>query len=524
MAATRTIEAIPRKEAPASSQSRGLLPTATDERLVKRVRAGNEEAFAQLYERHHRKLLSYCRHMLGSLPEAEDALQQTFANAYRDIIGGEKELRVRPWLYRIAHNQCISMLRVRRAEVELPDDAPSVVGLSEEVARRDDLRELLGDLASLPRDQREALLLAELHDNSHAEVAEILGCERDKVKSLVFQARASLLKSREARSISCLEVQRQLSVLHGGSLRRSVLRRHLNGCTLCRHYQEEVKRQRAALALILPVVPAAGLKLGAASALAAGKAAAASLAGGSGAASGIAAGAAASAAGGSATVGASGSLTALAAKLGVSGAVLKGTAAAIAITAVAGGAAGVEVARHDAGKGRAAGSAVQHRASGPGNAAKAAGPGGPRTVPGEAARRSLSSRQVRRLAHRQLRELAAALGAPSLGRHGRGGSRAQRLAPQGLPAGARKPGGRRPLGQQPKRGIAQRKQAAQTPLRTRPSAPLGQREVRARRPSPERRRTTAAPNRRRPATRPRHGLPVRPVEPPRERLGASSPG
>ena len=114
---------------------------------------------------------------------------------------------------------------------------------------------MLQDLAALPTDQREALVLAELHDNSHAQVAEILGCAQNKVKSLVFQARTSLMQSREAREVRCEEVQSQLSVLRGGSLRRTVLRRHLAECEACRLFGAEVKRQRAALAMVLPVMP-----------------------------------------------------------------------------------------------------------------------------------------------------------------------------------------------------------------------------------------------------------------------------
>ena len=128
---------------------------------------------------------------------------------------------------------------------------------------------MLRDLAGLPTDQREALVLAELHDNSHAQVAEILGCEQSKVKALVFQARTSLMKSREARELQCDEVQEQLSVLRGGSLRRAVLRRHLAECEACSLFAAEVKRQRAALAVVLPVVPTGALKLGAATAFAA---------------------------------------------------------------------------------------------------------------------------------------------------------------------------------------------------------------------------------------------------------------
>jgi RNA polymerase sigma factor (sigma-70 family) len=302
---------------------------ASDERLVKRIRSGSEEAFAALYERYHVRLLSFCRHMLGSHAEAEDAVQQCFVNAYRDIMRDGKQLRVRPWLYRIARNQCLSALRARRFESELDPDQLSLRGLAEEVLERADLRDLLHDLGRLPPDQREALVLAELNDNSHAEVAEILGCDREKVKSLVFQARSSLLKSREARALPCAEVQRQLSVLRGGSLRRTQLRRHLAECPACRAFHEEVKRQRAALALVLPVVPSASLKLGAPAVLAAAKA------GG-----GVAAGAAVS------SGVTAGSTATLAAKLGVSGSAIKGAVAAVAVTAAVGGAAGVEVASH----------------------------------------------------------------------------------------------------------------------------------------------------------------------------------
>jgi RNA polymerase sigma factor (sigma-70 family) len=329
MEATTSIEAVPGSISGAPERPSRVRVPATDERLVKRIRSGSEAAFATLYERYQRRLLSFCRHMLGSQAEAEDAVQQCFVNAYRDILRGEKELRVRPWLYRIARNQCLSVLRARRFDTELDADQISLRGLSEEVAERADLRDLLRDLGRLPDDQREALVLAELNDNSHAEVAEILGCDREKVKSLVFQARASLIKSREARALPCAEVQRQLSVLRGGSLRRTQLRRHLAECPACRIFHEDVKRQRVALAFALPVVPSASLKFGAAGALAAAKASAGAAATGA-ASSGVAAGSAAT----------------LAAKLGVSGTAIKGIAAAVAVTAAVGGAAGVEVAKH----------------------------------------------------------------------------------------------------------------------------------------------------------------------------------
>ena len=70
----------------------GLLRLASDERLVELLRGGSEAAFEALYARHHRGVLSFCRHMLGSAEEAEDAVQHTFLAAYRDIAGSSKEL------------------------------------------------------------------------------------------------------------------------------------------------------------------------------------------------------------------------------------------------------------------------------------------------------------------------------------------------------------------------------------------------------------------------------------------------
>ena len=237
----------------------GLLRLASDERLVELLRGGSEAAFEALYARHHRGVLSFCRHMLGSREEAEDAVQHTFLAVYQDLLGSSKDVQLRPWLYAIARNRCLSALRARRERVdELLE--PSTDHLSVEVEHRHELRALLGDLAELPDDQRAALVLAELGDLSHDEIGVALGCRREKVKALVFQARSSLIASRTARELPCEEVRQHLANLRGGSLRRNSLRRHVRACAGCREYQEQVRAQRRALALILPVVPSVGLK------------------------------------------------------------------------------------------------------------------------------------------------------------------------------------------------------------------------------------------------------------------------
>jgi RNA polymerase sigma factor (sigma-70 family) len=232
-----------------------------DERLATLVRSGDEAAFEVLYDRHHASLLAFCRHMLGNRQDGEDALQQAFVRAHRALREGRPPDAVRPWLFAIARNRCRTMLAARRHaatpvdELELGFD-----GLADDVRRRTELRELVADLRRLPDDQREALVLFELGDLSHEEIAAAIGCPTGKVKALVFQARTALIAERDARGTPCEDIRDQLEVARGGVLRRGSLRRHLRQCEPCRAYGGAVARQRAGLACLLPVAPTAGLK------------------------------------------------------------------------------------------------------------------------------------------------------------------------------------------------------------------------------------------------------------------------
>ena len=216
------------------------------------------------------------------------------------------EITLKPWLYTIARNRCLSLLRARREQTAELEEIPTD-GLHEQVERRADLRELLGDLRELPEEQREALLLAEAADLSHAEVADVLGCEVGRVKALVFRARSGLIERREARETPCADIREQLANLRGGSLRRSELRHHLRHCAGCSEYREQVRRQRQMLAVALPVMPSMGLKSSVLSAAGIGGGAAGG--GAAAAAGGGAVGAAAAGGGGMAFGGALGSAT-----------------------------------------------------------------------------------------------------------------------------------------------------------------------------------------------------------------------
>src|SRR4051794_38751368 len=250
---------VPRSGAFAYPKSPRLLAPLGDDRLVELVRRGNDAAFEAVYDRHHRGILAFCRHMLASAEEAEDAVQHTFVQAYNSIRAGDRELKLKAWLYAIARNRCISVLRARREETAELHDVPTA-GLSQAVQQRSELRELLADIGRLPEEQRAALVLSEVGDLSHADVAAVVGCPVSKVKSLVFQARTSLMETRNAREIPCHEIREQLATATGGALRRGPLRRHVAQCEGCAEFRDGVKRQRAMLAAAIPVIPSVALK------------------------------------------------------------------------------------------------------------------------------------------------------------------------------------------------------------------------------------------------------------------------
>src|SRR5437016_14489983 len=119
------VSSLPRAGDGLVPRSRRLSRLLSDERLVEQIRGGSEAAFEAVYDRHHRGLLAFCRHMLGTREEAEDALQHTFIAAYRALRSSDDPIALKAWLYAIARNRCLSMLRARREQASLEDVEPA---------------------------------------------------------------------------------------------------------------------------------------------------------------------------------------------------------------------------------------------------------------------------------------------------------------------------------------------------------------------------------------------------------------
>jgi len=244
---------------PPSTVARHAL--SSDEQLVSSIRGDDPVAFEALYERHQRELLSFCLYMLGSRADAEEALQVTFASAYRALLADERPVVLRPWLFAIARNQCLTILRRRHPTVELGGAATVTGDLFQELELREEVRHTLAGVRELPERQRAAMVLAELHGLSQAEIGSVLGLRPEQVKALVYQARSSLISERTARDADCREIREELATARGAALLKGQLRRHVRACPDCRTYADGMARRRRGFGAFIPLAPWLALKL-----------------------------------------------------------------------------------------------------------------------------------------------------------------------------------------------------------------------------------------------------------------------
>jgi RNA polymerase sigma-70 factor (ECF subfamily) len=192
--------------------------------LIDRARSGDATAFEELVGPYRHEMQVHCYRVLGSVADAEDALQETLLAAWRGLAGFEGRSSIRTWLYRIATRRCLNMLRshVRRPAEDLPVldvPPPEPTRLGEVVWLEPYPDVLLGDLQDtasnpearyaereavslafitalqlLPPRQRAVLILRDVLDFSGHEVADLLDTTTDSVASALKRARATLAK------------------------------------------------------------------------------------------------------------------------------------------------------------------------------------------------------------------------------------------------------------------------------------------------------------------------------------------
>jgi RNA polymerase sigma factor (sigma-70 family) len=184
------------------SITRAALRPSSDEALVAALRAGDDDAMTEIDHRYRDRLLAYVRRMSAGA-DAEDVVQDVLARAYTALRADDRPMALRAWLYRVAHNRCLDVLRGAPARVVLSDEielGAATATLPELVAGRERLRQVVADIQDLPDQQRSALIIRELEGLSYEELAAALDTTVPAIKSLLVRARMNLARAAEERA------------------------------------------------------------------------------------------------------------------------------------------------------------------------------------------------------------------------------------------------------------------------------------------------------------------------------------
>ena len=173
---------------------------------VQAARRREPGAFEALVRRHQGPLYNFCLRMLGQSEDAADVAQETFVQLYSHLGRLDEREPLAPWLFRVARNRCIDIIRRRRTvplgpprdpsdtpvEFEQADDDP----LPDELAERADLQRLLSSaISQLPPAYAEVVALRYAGDRSFAEIAVILDCDEGAARVRFHRAKSLLRRS-----------------------------------------------------------------------------------------------------------------------------------------------------------------------------------------------------------------------------------------------------------------------------------------------------------------------------------------
>ena len=192
--------------------------TITDEELVVRSQDGDVDSFNQLIKRWERPIYALAYRTLGREEDARDICQETFFRAYRALKGFKGEAKFSSWLYRIALNLCRDWLRRQRRTptVQLPEDTDiaelaaaggAVESIETLVGRRQIGRAVERAMATLPEEQRTAIVLKEYHGLTFQEIADMQGCPLSTVKTRLYQGLSVVRRQLEEGGMSVADIR-----------------------------------------------------------------------------------------------------------------------------------------------------------------------------------------------------------------------------------------------------------------------------------------------------------------------------
>ena len=170
----------------------------TDEELVARSIGGDLDSFNQLVVRWERPIYALAYRVIGREEDARDVCQETFLRAFRAIRGFKGQAKFSSWLYRITLNLCRDwMRRERRAPIVQAPEGVDLIELAAEpeggatvedlLSRRELTQAVARVMATLPEEQRTAIILKEYHGLTFQEIADLIDCPLSTVKTRLYQ-------------------------------------------------------------------------------------------------------------------------------------------------------------------------------------------------------------------------------------------------------------------------------------------------------------------------------------------------
>ena len=162
-----------------------------DSRLVTLTRQGYQRAFDEIVRRYRSRLVAFAG---GVVPahRAEDVVQDGLARAWLALSESDREIELRPWLYRIVRNGALNSRRDERVHERIDDDFDGVPQPPDVAQRREDLSQLISGLQALPANQREAIVRREMEGAGHEQIAADLNTTPGGVRQLIYRARTTL--------------------------------------------------------------------------------------------------------------------------------------------------------------------------------------------------------------------------------------------------------------------------------------------------------------------------------------------
>ena len=190
----------------------------TDEELVARSRGGDLDSFNQLVVRWERPIYALAYRVIGREEEARDVAQETFLRAFRALGGFKGQAKFSSWLYRITLNLCRDWIRRERRTpvmqvpegidmVELAGETEPSESIEALVARRELGRAVAKAMATLPEEQRTAIILKEYHGLTFQEIADLQGCPLSTVKTRLYQGLSVVRRQLEGGGMSVADIR-----------------------------------------------------------------------------------------------------------------------------------------------------------------------------------------------------------------------------------------------------------------------------------------------------------------------------